>query len=321
MSILSPITMVKTAKKPFKLLALLEAAGDVKAPQDTASDAMADPNAMDSSSTPTDTDGSVDGSDSANSDALGGSTGPSGTSMPDGTSDGTEAAGEAPGGGNGILGGSSGGGSGGAGFGGGGEATGEEETGDSSEPKEPVDDPVSFVVDNVKELVKNTQSVPAVLKQIKSDLQYNVKARDQLGSIVSKLKAENNPTLSAAVDRLEQFLGPIQEKKKMTEKTNKFKITEAEIRTLVRSRLEKVIAENSSISAVRSLVNIASENVFGFEQNFIKNLGLMPIDEMDANSQRVFLAAMDTLKKKFAAAVIDAIKEIENLPKQQEESK
>jgi len=300
-------------------------AGDVKAPADTPPDAMGD------TSTMTDTGGDSNGAPAADTgtatsgpSATGGSTGPSGTDAGDGSTETGDASAGAPSDSGDMFGGEGGGGGGGggAGFGGGGEATGEEEK--TEKPEIESDDPVSFVVDSVKELVKTSQDVPSVLKTIKAGLQYNVKSREQLGDIISQLKAENNPTISAAISRLETFLGKVQERK-MTIKGSK--LTEEDVRLLVRKRIEEQLNEFSGtpnkldVSALRNMVELARSHAYTFESNFVKEFGLLDLNSMDPESQKIFIQAMKELTQKFIAAVMDAAKQVEYLPKPQEDKK
>lgn len=293
---------------------------DVTAPENTPTDAMADADAMTSAGD----------SDSAGGGGIGGG-GDLGSEAPDDTDGDSGTTGDS----SSILGGASGSGGGGSGFGGGDTSTSDEseigtEEGEETSPTE--DDPVESVAKSVISAAKESESVPNILKALKSGLQYNVSARADIGKIITRLKDENNPVINSAVSRLENFLGgnsqqsqeikddnSIMENKKMSKKT----LSETEIRSLIRKKIleQQMIKEGSNISAVRALINQASDSALSFENNIVKTLGLLVVDEMDVNSQRIYLDAMEAMKKKIVSAVIDAVRDVENLPKPQEDAK
>lgn len=76
-----------------------------------------------------------------------------------------------------------------------------------------------------------------------------------------------------------------------------------------------------NLLATRLLTIRAREAAFDFEKIIVKELGLLNPDEMDSLSQKVYVEAVETMQKRILDAVIDTIKSLSHLPKEQEEIK
>ena len=76
----------------------------------------------------------------------------------------------------------------------------------------------------------------------------------------------------------------------------------------------------SAFTAVRNLKVSAQGAALKFEEQIVKELGLVNQDQMDELSQQVYHQATSKLMDVFTSAVVDCVQSMEGLPKAESES-
>lgn len=95
------------------------------------------------------------------------------------------------------------------------------------------------------------------------------------------------------------------------------KITVRELKRLIQ---EQILQESTKFTATRRLTILARKASMDFEEDIVNELGLMKPDDMDEASQKVYYHAMKKLEASFIGAVVDTVKEVLNLPKEEDEA-
>ena len=229
-----------------------------------------------------------------------------------------------------LSGGGGGGGSGGAGF----TDSGGGDGGDGSEEPESPEDKGVLDFDDpakaAKEALNYTTDIPEILKVVKASMENNDNAKQELKTIIDKLRQERNHNLHLVANRLELFADPFlteSRTKSNIVKTKNMKTTKSTtsrtniIKEFIQEETNKEFIkqlneEATDFTAVRQLRHQATDMAMKFEDTIVKLLGLKHPDNMDPNSQQHYLTAVQDMTRKFLAAVTDAVSALRPLPKE-----
>lgn len=94
------------------------------------------------------------------------------------------------------------------------------------------------------------------------------------------------------------------------------KITEKQLRQLIREGLQKQLNESVALSAKRRLTLAAKEHSLDFEKKIIDMLGLKDPDELPEDSQESFIAIVEEMQNKIVSAVQDAVARLAVFPRE-----
>lgn len=97
------------------------------------------------------------------------------------------------------------------------------------------------------------------------------------------------------------------------------KIQINELKEIIRKEFLAQMNEATKFTATRRLTILARKASMDFESEIVKELGLADPDSMDEQAQKIYYHAMKKLEASFISAVVDAVKEVENLPKEEDE--
>ena len=85
---------------------------------------------------------------------------------------------------------------------------------------------------------------------------------------------------------------------------------------ILETRKAFFLKELAQYTAVRNLQVNAESAALKFEEQIVKELGLIHPDKMDPISQRVYHQATTKLMQVFRSAVVDTVREMQGLPKE-----
>lgn len=97
-------------------------------------------------------------------------------------------------------------------------------------------------------------------------------------------------------------------------------ITKKQLREALQLEVHKALflREFAQYTATRSLMIKAQQAALDFEKDIVKELDLVNPDTMDEISQQVYHQATEKMAKLVTNAVVDCVKSLEGLPKNQE---
>ena len=95
--------------------------------------------------------------------------------------------------------------------------------------------------------------------------------------------------------------------------TPKEKLKEA---LILETRKAFFLNELAAYTALRNLQVQAEEAALKFEEQIVKQLGLIHPDKMDPVAQRVYHQATTKLMTVFRSAIVDTVQEMQGLPKE-----
>ena len=229
----------------------------------------------------------------------------------------------------------------------------------SSEDQEKPEDPIEDLFSKSETLATQINDVPTILKFIKAETQKNFNAADQKQLLIQKLLTTKNSTVRDAALRMQEFIN-IQEilnrKNQMTTGTKKLTehsgMTNAFVRVMIENLVTSKIAKlkendsasfadiadvvsskhqqfqststsnsNINIDAGRHLKLLAEQDAIAFEMQIRKHLKLQDPNTMESSVQAKYLEAAQLFQAAFAAAVVDMVSAVKDLPKQEEAEK
>lgn len=100
----------------------------------------------------------------------------------------------------------------------------------------------------------------------------------------------------------------------------KVKITETELRQLVRESLKKrfekaPLNESLALSAKRKLTLSAKEHTMDFEKKIVDTLGLTDPDELSEELQRQYIDIVEEMQNRVVSAVQEAVAKLATFPR------
>jgi hypothetical protein len=99
------------------------------------------------------------------------------------------------------------------------------------------------------------------------------------------------------------------------------KITEQELRAMIREHLEKRLHEATDFSARRAIIHSAEKSSMEFEAEIIGLLGLEKPDTFSPEVQKKYYEVAEEMKDRIVRAVMDATRKLTRFPKQRDDSK
>lgn len=247
---------------------------------------------------------------------------------------------------------SGGGGGGGGGFGSddsSGDASGMDDgsgDGDATEeppPSDPVGDAVMKLSELASEPPTTKNDTLALIKATKGLIQHNFTSKTEVGELIDKLSEEETPALKELAERLRvitaitklndpkpstqgnnnQMKPPVTPSNKTDKATPSTAqddsgltaVQESMLKELISETVTKVIAENSSYTAMRKLAIQAQETSLDFEKNIVTLLGILDPDLMQGEARQVYHKAVEGMKEKMVNAVLTAAQILARLPK------
>lgn len=98
------------------------------------------------------------------------------------------------------------------------------------------------------------------------------------------------------------------------------KITEQEIRKMVRSALKENLYESSDYTAGRQVILSAQQAAFDFEKEIIKTLGLVTPDDLHPSVRVKYNDIVEKMKDDVVGAVKKAVDSLAPYPRQEDKS-
>lgn len=102
---------------------------------------------------------------------------------------------------------------------------------------------------------------------------------------------------------------------------SKIKMTESELRGLIRESLKrKFLKESVALSAKRKLKLLAKEHTMDFEKKIVDTLSLVDPDTLDETLQKQYVDIVEEMQERVVAAVQDAVSKLASFPHEREEA-
>jgi hypothetical protein len=103
---------------------------------------------------------------------------------------------------------------------------------------------------------------------------------------------------------------------------SKIKMTEDELRGLVRESLKKrFLKESATLSAKRKLTLLAKEHSMDFEEKIVNTLNLVDPDTLDEELQKQYVSVVEKMQSSVVAAVQEAVSKLATFPREDDGSR